>query len=67
MARRRKRRRPPRRVDLGSVSAQDFDAVASTLCKFKAPEGIAEDLAAHFAKKNPRFSRTRFLEATRKC
>jgi hypothetical protein len=65
MARRKKRRHRP--VNLGSVSKKDFESVAATLCRYKAPPNVAEELALYFEKQNTRFSRTRFLEATKKC
>jgi hypothetical protein len=65
MARRKKRRRQP--INLGSVSKKDFESVAATLCRYQAPPRVAEELALYFEKQNSRFSRTRFLEATKKC
>lgn len=62
-----KRQRRRRRTALGSVSKQDFAAVAGSLCRAKCAPGLADDLADYFAKQNPRFNRARFIEATKKC
>ena len=62
-----KRRR--RRIKAGELgqTKKDFVAFSKILCHHSASAGLTEAIANHFADRNPRFDRGRFIDATRKC
>jgi hypothetical protein len=52
---------------LGEVTAKDFRAFASLLCKHGASDALVSDLTDYFGSQNPRFDAARFQKATRTC
>lgn len=52
---------------LGEPTKQDFVAVAKIFCRRGASDGLVSDFSDYFASQNPRFDRSRFIGATKKC
>lgn len=52
---------------LGEPTKQDFVAVAKIFCHRGASPELVGDFTDYFASQNPRFDRSRFLAATKKC
>ena len=54
-----------RRKTLGTPTRQDFEQLATILCVRQVKHDVVADVASWFGARNPRFDRTRFIEAAR--
>jgi hypothetical protein len=67
VAQRRMMSSPKGLKGFGEVTAKDFRAFASLLCKHGASDALVSDLTDYFGSQNPRFDAARFQKATRTC